>query len=285
MAASRKQSVFVCAVLVFGFLPIACSSGPKPPQPGTPAFYWAAAGEMYRAGDYVKTNENLGQITKSENDFTARARPWEVVMSAGLAQAYSELADAYEAGARVAARSRNPAPFRRQVNVLRNSASAAALQFAEAFHKLQHAENQETITLEFDFPRGSAGQPLELKKITSGIQVQESEFELVKRAMAQRGVLLATCRAVGATEDPAKALELFKAGDPQVPATAFRVHMASQLYDVTDLFGPMKLDQPQRAKLLLKEAMETVEEVPATKQTKELRGRIQGLLKKNKLTL
>ena len=30
-----------------------CQSGPQPPQPGTPAFFWAAAGETYRAGDEV----------------------------------------------------------------------------------------------------------------------------------------------------------------------------------------------------------------------------------------
>src|ERR1039458_6210743 len=29
-----------------------CSSGPQPPQPGTPAFFWAATNETYRAGDY-----------------------------------------------------------------------------------------------------------------------------------------------------------------------------------------------------------------------------------------
>lgn len=282
---SRNRLAFVSAILVFGFLLISCSGGPKPPQPGTPAFYWAAAGEMYRAGDYIKTNENLGQITRTDNEFTARALPWEVVMSAGLAQAYSELADTYEAGARVAARSRNPAPFRRQVNIFRNAASAAAIQFAEAFHKLQHAENQETITLEFDFPRGSAGQPLELKKVSSGILVPDAELELLKRTMAQRGVLLAACGAVGAVEDAARALEIFKAGNPQVPVAAFRVHMASQLYEVTELFGPTKLDQPQRAKLLLREAMETVEEVPASRQTKELRGKVEGLVKKHKLTL
>lgn len=284
MAVNRKLDAFACAVSVLGFLLSACSGGPQKPQPGTPAFYWAAAKEMYRVGDYIKTNENLAQITKSENEFTARALPWEVVMSGGLAQAYSELADAYEAGAR-AARSRNPAPFRREVNVLRNGASAAALQFAEAFHKLQHGAAGEKIVLEFDFPRGSAGEPPELKKITSGMVLQESEAALVRRAMAQRGVLLAACGAVGAAEDPAKALEIFKAGNPEVGTTAFRIHMASQLYDVTELFGPLKLDQPQRAHLLLREAMETVKEVPATKQTKELTGKIQALAKKNKLTL
>ena len=51
-----------------------CSSGPQPPQPGTPAFYWAAAKETYRAGDFLKTREHLQRILATENEFSARAR-------------------------------------------------------------------------------------------------------------------------------------------------------------------------------------------------------------------
>src|ERR1035437_2214362 len=77
-----------------------CSSGPQPPQPGTPAFYWATAKETYRAGDFLKASENLQRILVSENEFTARARAWDTVISAGLTQGYIELADNWEAGAR-----------------------------------------------------------------------------------------------------------------------------------------------------------------------------------------
>ncbi|HWQ52750.1 MAG TPA: hypothetical protein VN442_03640 [Bryobacteraceae bacterium] len=283
MATSRMQYSIASALLVIGAFLTGCSTASKPPQPGTPAFYWAAAREMYRAGDYVKTNDNLAQLTRSENDFTARARVWQVVISAGVAQAHMELADTYETGAR--ANRNNPAPFRRETNVQRNAASTAALQFAEAFHNLQHSVKDETIALEFDFPRGNAAMPPELKKVTSGIVLPPAELALVAKAMVQRGVLLSTCRAVGAPEDPAKALELFKAGNPQVRTDAFRIHMASQLYDAAQLFAPTKLDQPQRTKMLLKEAMETTQSVPADKRTKELTGKIQGLLKKQKLTL
>lgn len=283
MATSRVHYSIASALLAIGAFLTGCSTASKPPQPGTPAFYWAAAREMYRAGDYVKTSDNLGQLTRSENEFAARARVWQIVISAGLAQAHMQLADTYEAGAR--ANRNNPAPFRRQTSVLRNTASAAALQFAEGFHDLQHSIKDETIALEFDFPRGNAALPPELKKVTSGIVLPPAELALVTKAMVQRGVLLSVCRAVGAPEDPARALEMFKTGSPQIRTDAFRIHMASQLYDAAQLFAPTKLDQPQRAKMLLKEAMETTQSVPADKRTKELTGKIQTLLKKHKLTL
>ena len=104
-----------------------CSSGPQLPQPGTPAFYWAAAKETYRAGDFAKTSENLQRILVSENEFSARARAWDAVISSGLAQGYMELADTWEAGARH--NRPNPTPFRKQVSTLRALANAAAIQF------------------------------------------------------------------------------------------------------------------------------------------------------------
>src|ERR1035437_5769735 len=61
-----------------------CSSGPQPPQPGTPEFFWAAAKETYLAGDFVKTSEHLQRILATGNEFSARARAWDTVISSGL---------------------------------------------------------------------------------------------------------------------------------------------------------------------------------------------------------
>ena len=40
---------------------LSCSSN-NAPEPGTPAFYWAAAKQTYAAADYQKTVENLGNL-------------------------------------------------------------------------------------------------------------------------------------------------------------------------------------------------------------------------------
>lgn len=283
MAASRQQFAFFCAVLVLVPVFTSCSSGgPQPPKPGTPAFYWAAAKETYRTGDFVKTNDNLGQISKTDNEFTARARLWEIVTSSGLAQAYIELADVYDAGAK--ARRDNPTPFRREASTLRTSASAAALEFADAFHRFQEANKDPKVTLEFDFPGGNAAQPAELKKISSGIFLQESEAALVQKAMGQRGVLRSACRAVGAPEDAPKAAEIYKPGKAEVSSEVFRMQMATLLHEQAQLFGPTKLDQPQRVKLLCGEALEAIKAVPPSKQTKELTTKIQATLKKSRVS-
>jgi hypothetical protein len=280
---SRQQYAFAVSLPIFAFLLAACSTGPRPPQPGTPAFYWAAAREMYRIGDYVKANEHLSHITRSENEFQARALVWEVVLSAGLTHAYMELADAYEMGARV--NRQNPMPFRRQTNVLRRQAGASALQLAEAFQHLQRTVDDETLALDFEFPSGNTAPPPELKRVTSGILIPEAELEMVTRAMTRRGVLLSACRSVGAGGDPAKAVDVFKTTDPRICRHAFRLSIASQLYEAAEVFSPTKLDQPQRIKMLLQEAMPAVQSVPPSKDTKDLTRKMKVLLDKHKLTL
>src|SRR4030095_2957561 len=128
---SRRWKAVAIALSIVGLLAAAtsCSSGPQAPQPGSPAFFWNAAKETYRAGDFLKTSENLQRILATDNEYTARARAWDTVISAGLTQAYIELADTWEAGAR--ANRANSTQFRKQVSALRSQAGASAIQVTE----------------------------------------------------------------------------------------------------------------------------------------------------------
>jgi hypothetical protein len=258
---------FWCAIPVLGLAVTSCSTGPRPPQPGTPAFYWAAARETWRTGDYLKTNDNLELIAKTDNEFGARARVWQMVVASGLAKSYAELAATYAAGAR--ANRRNPAPFRRQEALYNNAASTAALQFAESFHRFRAAPGGAAVALEFRYPSGNSGQPPELRRVA---------------AMIQRGVLLSACRVTGAADDPARALELFRQGSAQADVHVFLMAVAEMLHEQAELFGPKKLDQPNRVKLFCGEAMEALKMVPPGKPSKDLAIKVQSTLKKSKIT-
>jgi hypothetical protein len=260
-----------------------CSSGPQPPQPGTPAFYWAAAKETYRAGDFLKASENLQRILVSENEFTARARAWDTVISAGLTQGYIELADNWEAGAR--ANRPNPTPFRKQVSALRSLASASAIQFTEDIHKVMEVDKDPNLLLAFAYPAGAAAPPAGLKRVAGGILVQDSERDLLQAAMLQRGVLLSVCGAVGSPDDAAAAQEKLKTGEFRVPRDTFLLAAAKSLQEQSELFTSTKLDQPNRLKLLSQEALKALGSIPQTKETKSLTDKIQARLKKAKLTL
>ena len=78
----------------------------------------------------------------------------------------------------------------------------------------------------------------------------------------------------------AKALDAFKSGSAQVSRAAFMTGMANTLYDEAQLFGPRKLDDPEKAKVFSNLASTALKDVPETKQTKELIAKIQTGMKK-----
>jgi hypothetical protein len=260
-----------------------CSSGPQPPQPGTPAFYWAAAKETYRAGDYVKTSENLQRILVNENEYSARARAWDAVISSGLAQGYMELADAWESGAR--SNRLNPTPFRKQVSTLRALASASAIQFTEDIHKVMEGNKDPKIMLAFAYPAGAPAVPVGLKKVAGGIPVQDSERDLLQAAMLQRGVLLSVCAAVGSRDDAAAAQGKLVAGDFLASRDVYLRAAAQSLSDESELFTGTKMDLPNRLKLLSEEALKVLGALPQSKETKALTDKIQARLKKARISI
>src|SRR5947209_3662810 len=136
------------------------------PQPGTPAFFWTSARDTYAAGDYTRTIDNLEKICSSQNDFTARAQPWLLVLTSGSAQGYMDLADSFEAGAR--SNRANASAFLRQVSNFRGAANRMALQFAENFGAFQKSNKDESILLAFGNPPGSATAVQQLTQISSG---------------------------------------------------------------------------------------------------------------------
>lgn len=281
---TRRFRTVAIALSIAGLLAAgtSCSSGPQPPQPGTPAFFWAAARETWRAGDFLKTSENLQRILATDNEYTARARAWDTAISAGITQAYIELADAWEAGAR--ANRANPTPFRKQVSTLRSLASASAIQYTEDLHKVVEADKDPNILLAFAYPAGAIAPPAGLKRVSGGILVQDSERELLQAAMLQRGVLLSVCAAAGSPDDAAAAQERMKTGEYQVPRDTFILASVKSLQEQSDLFTGTKLDQPNRLKMMSQEALKALSVLPQSKESKSLNDKIQARLKKARLT-
>jgi len=268
------------AVVAIAMVVVSCSTGPTPPQPGTPAFFWNAARETYRGGDFVKADDDLSEIVQTENEFTAKARVWHMVLSAGLSQGFAELATGYEAGGR--ANRANPGPFRGQANTLRTSAGRAALDFTQAAHDFAAKDQSADVLLAFDFPAGSVAEPGSLNKIAAGMLMLEAEAAALQNAMVQRGTLKALCAVAGSPDDSAKVLDKFKAGEVRIPRATFLSGMAKLLYDDSDVFTSNKLDQPQRLQVMLEESLAALRAVPETKDTKELSTKVQTALKKMK---
>lgn len=245
---------------------------------GSPAFYWQGARETYRAGDYMKTLQNLDNLLATDNEFVPRALPWVLVLKSGIAEGYMEAAENYAIGVRS---SPDASTFRRHVSDDRDAASQLALQFAEDYGKLDKLKG-DTVTLEFAYPKGSAAPVAEFTRVTTGISLTPTEFEAAQQHAIERGVLLSACRAAGAPNDTAKTEDLLKTGSATVPRPVFLTAMAGTLYRLSQLYAADKRDEPQKMDALLQRAQAALAGVPESKETKLLTHDIQMALKKEK---
>lgn len=277
MTTRARRMVAAGAVITANLICFSCSTASREPQKGTPAFYWAAARQTYATGDYPKAIENLESLVDTNNEFTLRSRPWLLIMTSGMARGYMEIADFYEAGARM--HKADPTPFRKQVSKARGNANRMALQFAEAFAGMQTVKDDPVI-LGFACPTGSAAPVAVLAKAGNGILPQEAEMESAEKTALSRAVLLATCRAAGAPDDTAKAQELFRTGEVKVPRATFILAMANALHEEAQLYGRQKLDLPDKLKIFCDRAQEALRSIPQTKETKELDTKIKATLKR-----
>ena len=141
----------ICALILVLTVCISCSSGPTGPETGTPAFYWQAAKETFAAGDTTKTLEHLDKLIEGENEYSARALPWSLVLTSGLAAGYTDLADNYEIGLHT--NKSDPSAFRRPMINYRSMAGRLSLQFGENFAKFANMKG-DTVAAGFRVTEG-----------------------------------------------------------------------------------------------------------------------------------
>ncbi len=274
----RTSAIQVMAMgtLVFSCFVLISCSGDNAPQAGTPAFYWAAAKETFAAKDYSKTVSHLEKLDAGDSEFTARARPWLLIMTSGMSRGYMDLADNFEAGSRT--NKSNPTDFRRRTNNYRVEANRLALEFVEVFDKFQKGKD-DPVPIALPFPTGNAAPVTQLTKVSTGVMLQPTEIEEAEKRAVERAILMAACNAAGAPDDPAKTQDLLKAGTHQVPRAAFVTSMAATLFEESKLYGTRQIGNPDRAKVFCNRALDALKTVPETKQTKDLAIKINKSLK------
>ncbi|MBZ5729397.1 MAG: hypothetical protein LAP87_31035 [Acidobacteriia bacterium] len=279
MLVTAKYAAALLAPISAFLVLSSCSSTPAGPQMGTPAFYWQAARKTFAQGDYMKTLEHLDRILATDNDYTARALPWSLVLSSGMAAGYMEMGDDYAIGARL--NRVNPLAYRKLTTNSRGFANRLALQFADDFGKIGKLK-EGPVPLAFGYPRGTAAQVPALLKAAGGVLISPAEIETAQKQAVERGVLLMACRAAGAPDDTAKAQEVLKGPDGAVPRATFLMAMADALYNESQLYTRDKLDEPQKLEIFCQRAQDALKSVPDSKETKGLAAKIQSALKKSR---
>jgi hypothetical protein len=256
-----------------------CSGDKKsaaPPKPGTLAHSWYTANESWKAGDYDRTLQHLSRLAVAQSEYRERARQWVIVAASGVADGYRELADAYEAGARINRQSASD--YRRRVSELRNAASSAAMLYAETIHDTLNKEKDLKFKFDFPFPTGSASEPSQLARISKGLPVQPADHDAAKTAMATRGIVRFASSVAASDGDVEKAKAQFATPPREVALAA----VATNLIGLADLYCNRKLDMPRRGNALCKEAEETIALLPPnSKERKQLETKLKEEMKRH----
>jgi hypothetical protein len=250
------------------------SAGPKP---GTLGHAWLSAKETYNRGEYLRSMEHLSRVAANESEYRENARAMLMLISAGAASGFQELAEAYDTGAKI--NKAKALEFRRQMINTRNMANNAALQFAEATHEFLAKSKDGAISFEFGFPAGDASEPLQLARINKGFNLQQADIDAAATAMLRRGVIRVASEMAGSPKDLSKAAAAF----PSPPREVFLSALATTLYKSADLYCPRKLDIPRRGNALCQEALEAIALLPDGKDKKALEGKVKSELKRYKI--
>jgi hypothetical protein len=241
----------------------ACSGGSGSPSAAVTTgksadFYWSAARETYALGDYMKTADHLEHLLEGQNAYTARAIPWYLVVTSGMANGYMKLADQYTAGARI--NKSAATALHLKASAYRTTASQVALRFAQQADKLKDIPLGLT-PLSFSLPKGSASETELLTQIAKGRELTPADAESAETLAVQHAVLMAACQAAGAPNNVARAEEIFASANAEVARAAFGKAMADMLDAESTLYTRNKLDEPEklaafkdRADIMRKEA-------------------------------
>lgn len=257
----------------------ATENKPEPPKPGSPEFVWKAAQAAYQKGDYVNAANLLSDLAMKENPHQQEAAPMALILTHGMTHAYLELSEKYATGAK---RTRGPsAPFYKLISEYRSKASATGLRYAEVARKYTASMKEGDVTLAFDLPKGETNDPPQYKRIEAGQMLPPAEIPALEAQAIAHWALVSAANTVGARNKPDQAKEAFKDGKATVPATVYQPALAFSLFETAEMFGPKKLNQPNRVVLALcQEAQKILGKVKPTKETTDLLKKIKAIQKR-----
>ncbi len=276
MTCPHKRVLIASSMLIALFVLSSC--GPSGPRPGTPAFAWGAARKAFASGDVNGTVTQLADVVKTENEFTARAQTWSLVVSAGQAEGYISLADAFQAGGK-ASGDQVPVAFRRKLADYRSIAASRSLEFGQALMNWQKSHAEQSVIVDCPFPPASLADLPEVAKIKNGGMLPDASLPALETRVIQQSVAKALAAAVGAPGDAAKAQGILQAGNVQVPRDTFYLAMANNLYDVAQLFSRSALNNTDRLEWMGNKAAELLKSVQETNDSKDLSLKLELMLR------
>lgn len=233
-------------------------SAPQPRLTGV-AYEYDSAKDMLKKGRFDKAIEFSEAPAKASppNEFTSRARVFQVAVYSGLIRGYGELADSYRKGADTTRIPGYKAAYERQRNDSLQYGSRLALNLAELAHIMT-----ETKTLEkeymLDAPYPSQEAPLTLPQLTrvmEGGWIDPDEQEVVGKEALLKGINDSLAGIMGG--DRSKARTALTAGPAKLNGADIGLYLGKELLYGASLFDRKHARDSTKLRLICGEADET----------------------------
>ncbi len=227
---------------------VSCSSGPQRPTDRWTS-RWHETEQLLSEGKVDETLQQVEILLAAEEPNKTKAAAWKMLVLAGKARGYFELAEAYLAGSE-----QNPAQFsdfRRAVSRYRSHSRAASLALAQmASDSERYFGSTDTIPLDLPLPPGSTSPSPIVASIAVGRLAPEAQLQAAEQYTLRRAIVLMVYEAGRATaKTPSgEGLDLRPVAIPKPRLLAV---MGKILYQQADLFAKAHLDDPDKHRLLL----------------------------------
>lgn len=255
---ARRSALIFFAALGAAVLSISCSGGDSNTvQFGTPAWYWQAAQDTFKAGDFAKTNEHLAELVKGDSEWKQRAAVWRMVLLTGLIRGNMELVDACRQG--MEENKASVSTLQVPMQQYQRDGRQYTVDLLESWGKLKEAIGDgPSIPLEFPFPVGNATEPPALSAIKKGAVSDSAQLTDAAKQTLQRAVLLDVTLYAGAGEDVPKAQGMFNTLPVQASAVEFWSTVGDNLFDTSSLFAVRRINDPTIRKIMLERSLDSL---------------------------
>jgi hypothetical protein len=248
----RKETILHAAALwvLVVIVSASCSSGPQRSSSNRWTPRWQETELLLSDGRIDETLQQVEILLAAEEPHRTKAAAWKILVLAGKARGYFELAEAYVAGAE-----ENPArfsDFRRAVSKYRSHSRGASLALAQmATDSERYFGRADTIPLDFPLPPGSTSPSPIVASIKVGRLAPEPQLLAAEQYTLRRVIVLTVLeasRTMSETKNPEEGLDMQPVAIPKPRLLAV---MGKVLYQQADLFTKTHLDDPEKYGLLL----------------------------------
>ena len=257
-------------------LAVACSS--PSPKLSAPARAYTEAEQTFNKGNFDRAVELTDKPANSSppNEFTERARVLRVIIFSGSVNAYKELTDTYEKGAKAAEQPALRGEYRRLRQDNFQLWSKGALALGEVAQQLTTGGTiPKELTLEAPYPAAEGPVTvLQLGEVEKGNALGPEGEEKAATEARRKGVDDALAEILGG--DRSKARSALTAGPVKLSGVVCALFLGRQLLVGAEAFDRKHGDEPTKFMVLharsqeaVKEALAQLTESPNADQEKE----------------